>query len=107
MRRRVVITGMGAITPVGNNVEELFAAQLEGKSGVGPITLFDARRFPTQFAGQVKNFDLGRYVKNPERWKDSGSNSCFAGAAAQQALANAELLDNTRVDRTRCGCAGG
>jgi 3-oxoacyl-[acyl-carrier-protein] synthase II len=103
MRRRVVITGMGAITPVGNSVEELFAAQLEGKSGVGPIRLFDAHRFPTQFAGQVKDFDLGRYVKNPERWKDSGPNSCFAAAAAQQALTDSGLLENSKVDRTRCG----
>ena len=42
MRKRIVITGMGAITPLGHSVEELFRAQLEGKSGVGPITLFDA-----------------------------------------------------------------
>jgi 3-oxoacyl-[acyl-carrier-protein] synthase II len=103
MRRRVVITGMGAITPVGNSVEELFEAQLEARSGVGPITLFDARRFPSQFAAQVKNFELGRYVKDPDRWKDSGANGCFAAAAAQQALADADLLDSKKLDRTRCG----
>ena len=49
MRRRVVITGMGAITPLGHSVEELFRAQVEGQSGVGPIFHFNARRFPTQF----------------------------------------------------------
>jgi 3-oxoacyl-[acyl-carrier-protein] synthase II len=103
MRRRVVITGMGVITPLGNSVEELFSAQLEGRSGVGPITLFDARRFPTQFAAQVKDFDLRDYINEPGRWENSGANSRFAAAAAQQALADANLLDSLRVDRTRCG----
>jgi 3-oxoacyl-[acyl-carrier-protein] synthase II len=103
MRRRVVITGMGAITPLGNSVEELYEAQLEGRSGIGRTTLFDARQFPTQFAAEVKNFDLGQYVTDPDRWEDSGNNCRFAAAAAKQALADADLLDNHQVDRTRCG----
>jgi 3-oxoacyl-[acyl-carrier-protein] synthase II len=103
MRRRVVITGMGVITPLGNSVGELYRSQLEGRSGIGPITLFNASRFPTKFAAEVKDFDLGRYVKEPERWANSGANSRFAAAAAQQALAAADLLDNPRVDRTRFG----
>jgi 3-oxoacyl-[acyl-carrier-protein] synthase II len=94
MRRRVVITGMGAITPLGNSVEELYQSQVEGRSGVGPITLFDASRFPTQFAAQTKDFELGNYVQDPERWENSGANSRFAAAAAQQALSDAELLEN-------------
>jgi 3-oxoacyl-[acyl-carrier-protein] synthase II len=102
-RRRVVITGMGAITPLGHSAGEMFAAQLEGRSGVGPITLFNARRFPTQFAAQVKDFDLGRYVPDPQRWENSGANSKFALAAAQQALTDAGLLEASRVDRTRFG----
>jgi 3-oxoacyl-[acyl-carrier-protein] synthase II len=102
-RRRVVVTGMGAITPLGNSVAELYRNQLEGKSGVGPITNFDATKFPTTFAGQVKNYDLGKYVKTPELWKDSGLNSRFAAGAAQQALSDAGLLDNAKVDRTRIG----
>jgi 3-oxoacyl-[acyl-carrier-protein] synthase II len=106
MRKRVVITGMGVITPLGNTVEELFRAQLEGRSGVGPITLFDASRFPTRFAAEVKDFDLGRYVGQPQRWADAGPNSRLAVGAAQQALADAGILDDgdgRRVDRTRCG----
>src|SRR5947209_17651889 len=105
MRRRVVITGMGAITPLGHSVEDLYRAQLEGRSGVGPITLFDASRFPTKFAAQVKDFDLGKYVPAPERWQNSGANSRFAAAAAQQALADAGLLpgDRAAVDRGRIG----
>jgi len=103
MRRRIVITGMGAITPLGHNVEDLYEAQLAGRSGIGPITLFNASRFPTKFAAQVKDFDLARHVKDSGRWADSGANSRFAAAAAQQALDHAGLLDDTRVDRTRFG----
>jgi 3-oxoacyl-[acyl-carrier-protein] synthase II len=103
MRRRVVITGMGAITPLGHSVDELFEAQLEGRSGVTPISLFNARTFPTRFAAQVKGYDLGAYVKEPQRWADSGANSRFAAGAAQQALADAGLLDGCKVDRTRIG----
>ena len=103
MRRRIVITGMGAVTPLGHNVQDLYRAQLEGKSGIGPITLFNASRFPTKFAAQVKDFDLARHIKDPSRWQDSGANSRFAAAAAQEALTDAGLLDDTRTDRTRFG----
>ena len=103
MRRRVVITGMGVVTPVGHSVGDLFAGQLEGRSGIGSITLFDAGHFPTKFAAQVKGFDLAQHVKDPALWADSGANSHFAAAAAQQALADADLLDNSKIDRTRCG----
>jgi 3-oxoacyl-[acyl-carrier-protein] synthase II len=103
MKRRVVITGMGAVTPLGHNVAELYQNQLEGKSGVAPITLFDAGTFPTKFAAEVKNFRLERWIKDPRRWDDSGANSRFAAAAAQQALENAGLLSDAKVDRTRFG----
>lgn len=103
MRKRVVITGMGAITPLGQTVEELYLRQLEGQSGVGAITIFDASTFPTKFAAEVKGFDLAKWVKKPERWRDSGSNSRFAAAAAQQALSDAGLVDDRTVDRTRFG----
>src|SRR5689334_3208283 len=101
MRRRVVVTGMGAITPLGHCVKDLYEGQLEGRSGIGPITLFNANRFPTKIAAQVKDFDLSKYLKDPGRWVDSGANSRFAAAAAQEALTDAGLLDNPRVDRTR------
>ena len=103
MRRRIVITGLGAVTPLGLTVNDLYQNQLEGKSGAGPITWFDASRFPTTFACQVKNFDLGRFVKDPQRWAQSGVNTTFALAAAKQALEDAGLLDNAKVDRTRFG----
>jgi 3-oxoacyl-[acyl-carrier-protein] synthase II len=94
---------MGVITPLGHSVDQLYQSQLEGKSGVDTVKVFNARRFPTQFASQVKNFDLGKHVKDPERWRNSGANSQFAAAAAQQALADADLIDNSKVDRTRIG----
>src|SRR5262249_32199976 len=99
----VVITGMGVITPLGHTVEDLFKAQVEGRSGVAPITLFNASRFPTRFAAEVKGFDLARYVPDAGRWANSGANTRFAAAAAQQALADAGLLEDARVDRDRFG----
>src|SRR2546425_2013070 len=89
MRRRVVITGMGAITPLGNSVEELYRAQIAGRSGARPITRFDARTFPTTFAAEVRDFELSRYVADPGRWINAGANGQFAAAAAQVALGDA------------------
>jgi 3-oxoacyl-[acyl-carrier-protein] synthase II len=103
MRRRVVITGMGAITPLGHNVRETIEAQLEGRNGVGPIHSFNARRFPTQFAAQVKDFELARFLPDCQRWEHSGINSQFAAVAACEALRDAGLLDEPRVDRNRFG----
>jgi 3-oxoacyl-[acyl-carrier-protein] synthase II len=103
MRRRVVITGMGVITPLGDTVKDLYQSQIEGRSGVGYIESFDARTLPTRIAAQVRNFDLARYVKDPSRWEAAGPNSRFAAAAAQRALEDAGLLDNPRIDRTRFG----
>ena len=103
MKRRVVITGMGAVTPLGHTVREFFENQLAGRSGVDFITRFDASAFPTKFAAELKNFDLAAFVKDANRWKDAGPNAHFAAAATQRALEDADLLDNPRVDRTRFG----
>jgi 3-oxoacyl-[acyl-carrier-protein] synthase II len=94
---------MGVVTPLGDTVAELFQAQLAGRSGVGPITRFDASTFPTTFAAEVHNFDLSRYVRGAERWAEASDASRFAAAAAARALADADLADDTRVDRTRFG----
>ncbi|MCS6863533.1 MAG: beta-ketoacyl-[acyl-carrier-protein] synthase family protein [Gemmataceae bacterium] len=102
MRRRVVITGMGVITPLGHSVEALFAASVEGRTAVGPITHFDARTFPTTFASEVKNFDLANYLPQAERFRHFGVNTHYALAAGQMALAQAGLLEVTG-DRTRMG----
>jgi 3-oxoacyl-[acyl-carrier-protein] synthase II len=103
MQRRVVITGMGVITPLGDSVPALFRAQVEGRSGVGPITRFAAGTFPTHIAAEVRDFDLARYVADPRPWADAWLNSQFAAAAARLALDDAGLLDDERVDRRRFG----
>jgi 3-oxoacyl-[acyl-carrier-protein] synthase II len=94
---------MGAITPLGHTVADLYQSLLEGRSGVGPITHFNASRFPTKFAAQVKGFDLRRYIREPKRFENSGSNTRFALGAARQALEDSSLLDNAHVDRSRIG----
>ena len=60
--RRVVVTGVGAVTPVGNTAEEFWAALIQGKSGIGPVTRFDASPLPTRIAGELKGFDSRRYI---------------------------------------------
>jgi 3-oxoacyl-[acyl-carrier-protein] synthase II len=103
MSRRVVITGMGVITSLGDSVERFFHAASAGQSGAGPITHFDASTFPTTFAAEVRDFDLARYVDDPRRYADAGANGQFAAAAAHMALADADLLAGAKVDRTRFG----
>lgn len=103
MRRRVVITGMGVVTPLGHTADDLYASQIEGKTAVGPITRFDARTFPTTFASEVKGFDLGKYMRDPGRYRHCGVNTQFALGAAKQALEDAGLLDVAKGDRSRMG----
>jgi len=103
MRRRVVITGMGAVTPLGHSVAETFQAQVQGRSGVDRITRFNASTFPTTFAAEVKRFELGAFVTDPSRWRNSGINSQFAAAAARQALDDSGFAGDPRVNRDRFG----
>ncbi|MCA9110268.1 MAG: beta-ketoacyl-ACP synthase II [Planctomycetaceae bacterium] len=93
MRRRVVVTGIGCITPIGNSVEETWASLREGKVGIGNITHFDASEFPTTFAAEVKNFDLANYVDDPKAFEFAGRNIRFAIGAAQQAVQDSGLLE--------------
>ncbi len=102
MRRRVVITGMGVITPLGHTVPELFAASVAGRTAVAPITHFDARTFPTTFASEVANFNLADYVPDAGRFRHSGVNTHYALAAGKMALAEAGLLE-VKGDRSRMG----
>lgn len=103
MRRRVVITGMGVVTPLGHTVADLFASQVEGRSAVGPITRFDARTFPTNFASEVKAYDYAKYVSDPAVYEKCGVNTQFALGATRQAVEDAGLFNNTKVDRSRIG----
>ncbi len=65
-RRRVVVTGLGIVSPVGVGVAEAWSAIVAGKSGIGPITRFDAAAFPSRIAGEVKNFDVTQYLSGKE-----------------------------------------
>ena len=103
MSRRVVVTGMGMVTPVGRDLEETWSSLLKSKSGVGPITLFDASSFPTKIAAEVKDFDLGRYIDDADRWEEYCRNTKFAIAAASMAVGESGLLDDPRLDPTRFG----
>ena len=99
--RRVVVTGVGAVTPVGNTAEEFWAALLQGKSGIGPITRFDAGPLPTKIAGEVKGFDSLRFIdKKDDRKLDPFLK--YAIACAAMAVEDAGL-NVERVDRTRFG----
>lgn len=93
MKRRVVVTGIGCVTPLGNNVADTWQALLDGRSGVGPITHFDASNFPTKFASEVKGFDFDSYVEDPSRFADAGRNIRFAIGAASQAVADSGIVD--------------
>jgi 3-oxoacyl-[acyl-carrier-protein] synthase II len=98
-RRRVVITGLGTLNALGNDVKRTWQSVKRGESGIGPITLFDAGDHKTQFAGEVKNFDPAAYFGTKEARRYSRVTQ-FALAAAEQAIDDAQiLLDNTDRDR--------
>lgn len=103
MRRRVVVTGMGCITPVGNTIDEIWDSMMAARSGIDWITYFDASKFPTKFAAQVKDYDLSKYVDNPERFEHAGRNIHFAIGAARQAVDDSGILSCTSLDPTRFG----
>jgi 3-oxoacyl-[acyl-carrier-protein] synthase II len=94
MKRRVVVTGIGVVTPVGNTVESMWNVLKEGGSGIGRITHFDASNFPTKIAAEVRNFDLGNYIDNPGRFKFAGRNIDFAIGAGVQAYRDSGLTES-------------
>ncbi len=103
--KRVVVTGLGAITPIGNTVGEFWQAMMDGKSGAGPITYFDVSKYDTKFACEVKGFDPLKYLdrKTVQRMDLFTQ---FAMAAAAQAIEDAHIdLDN--IDRERVGVVVG
>lgn len=97
--KRVVVTGLGAVTPLGLNVEETWNNLINGVSGAGPITLFDASKFKTRFACEVKNFDVSKYLERKEARKYDRY-SQFAVAVAKEAIEDSALsLENENLDR--------
>jgi 3-oxoacyl-[acyl-carrier-protein] synthase II len=98
--KKVVVTGMGAISPIGNTVEEFCESLKAGKSGIGPITSFDTTNFDVKVAGEVKDFDPKKWIDGKEARKMSRFTQ-FAAAAAAQALIDAGLLCEASPDGKR------
>src|SRR5580704_1345133 len=106
-RRRVVLTGLGVVTSLGERVDEMWDALCAGKSGIGPIRRWDASAFPTRFGGECTNFDLTKYDiskysderLNPKRMDRFGQ----FGMAASISAVNDSGIDFEKTDRYRCG----
>ncbi|KFC19802.1 MAG: beta-ketoacyl-ACP synthase II [Chryseobacterium sp.] len=103
--KRVVVTGFGAITPIGNNAKEYWESLKIGASGAAPITLFDSTNFKTKFASEVKNFDPLNYFDKKEA-KKMDRNSQFGQIAAREAIAHGRLIEDN-VDKNRVGVIWG
>ncbi|MDR1477965.1 MAG: beta-ketoacyl-[acyl-carrier-protein] synthase family protein [Planctomycetaceae bacterium] len=93
--RRVVITGIGLVTPIGHELEVVWRRLLVGESGVGKITLFDASNFPTQIAAEVKDFDMSVIGENLSDWELQDRHTRFAVGAGFKAMTDAGLWDAT------------
>ena len=103
--KRVVVTGLGAVTPLGNNAEETWKNLLAGKSGAGPITLFDASMCKTQFACEVKGLDINEYIDRKDARKLDRYTQ-LAMVSAIQGVADAGL-DLEKEDKNRIGVVYG
>ena len=99
---RVVITGMGWITPMGHDIETVWRRLLAGETGIARTSIFDARTFPTQISAEVKDFALERFVKDLSKHQGVGRNTQFALAACQQAWQSAGL-DGAKLNLDRVG----
>ncbi len=104
-RRRVVVTGLGALTPVGNTVEDSWQAILNGQSGAAPITHFDASSYSTQFSASIKGFDISEYM-NPKDARRMDLFIQYGLAAAIQAIQDSGI-EVTEENAPRIGCAIG
>ena len=97
--KRVVVTGLGALTPIGNNVSEFWANLLSGKSGAAPITQFDASNFKTQFACEIKNFNVTDHIDRKEARKQDPYTQ-YAVVATAEAMQDSKInLETINLDR--------
>jgi len=101
-RRRVVVTGIGVINPMGNDVETMWGEMKQSRSGVGYTTVFDASNFPTRISAEIKNWDITQAGEDAEVWKHRGRHTKFAAGAAKQAVLGSGVLDAIK-DPTRFG----
>lgn len=100
--KRVVITGMGALTPIGNNLNDYWNALLSGTSGAAPITRFDASLFKTQFACELKGFDINQFMDRKEARKHDFF-SQYGIVASDEAVADSGILNDPNLDKDRVG----
>ena len=101
MNKRVVVTGIGMLTPVGNTVPATWEALLQGASGIGMISRFDTTDYPTKIAGEIKDFNPSQYIDKKElRRMDLAEQ--YAIVATEEAVQDSGL-DFNSVDRDRCG----
>src|ERR1700741_4015925 len=100
-QKRVVVTGLGALTPIGNTLPEYWNALKQGKSGAAPITHFDASKFKTQFACELKGFDVLNYFEKAEARKYDPFTQ-YALIATNEAIKDAGL-DTADINKDRVG----
>ncbi|RVT78276.1 beta-ketoacyl-[acyl-carrier-protein] synthase II [Flavobacterium sufflavum] len=103
--RRVVVTGLGALTPIGNNIEEYWNGLINGVSGAAPITYFDASKFRTQFACELKNFNVEEFIDRKEARK-MDRYAQYAMVSSEEAMKDANF-DLEKVDKDRAGVIWG
>ena len=103
--RRVVVTGLGALTPIGNSISEYWESLIIGKSGAGPITYFDTQHFKTKFACELKNFDALNYMDRKEMRKNDRF-SQYAIVAAEEAI-NDSNINLEKINKDRVGVIWG
>ena len=104
-KRRVVVTGLGVVSPVGSTVPSAWDAVLNGRSGIAPITIFDVSAFPVRFGGQVRDFDVGAYI-TPKEARRMDAFQHYGVAAGVQAVTDSGI-DFARTDPERCGAICG
>lgn len=102
MRRRVVVTGVGCINPMGHDVETVWGRLKEAQSGVGYTSIFDASNFPTKIAAEIKDWDITDTGEDAKTWEYRGRHTRFAAGAAKQAIESSGVLDSD-LDPTRLG----
>jgi 3-oxoacyl-[acyl-carrier-protein] synthase II len=103
--KRVVVTGLGALTPIGNNVEQYWNGLINGVSGAAPITYFDASKFKTRFACELKNFDISQFIDRKEARKMDKFTQ-YAMVASDEAILDSKL-DIENIDKDRVGVIWG
>jgi len=101
---RIVVTGMGWVTPLGHDLDSVWARLMKGESGMAPITNFDAKTFPTTFAAEVRDLDLARFLPNAAAHSTAGPNTRFAFGAAAQAWTHAGFDFAPPANARRVGC---